>query len=336
MIQLTVRPGRVTTADLHGYDLKEVLRRGWSSAAQHSAPMAALRLRLARDPAINDRINQRGNPELCALLDCGVGLTALPADDFVAAATELGPNHLLGCAEFAEVVWRAGRPADAATVMRAVADAIPDQPAYDSHRSITQILIDAADLDTAAKSETGVRDASEQLIASADAVPRSAGDFGANLVRQVKPRATARFLLAGLRVPAGLAVQGMSIDDGATDPADAAQQRANSVAAVGKELEAISQTATATGRYLRLFARLYGVAAHLLRCDAAELRADVQQAGRTPIGPQRRAALLEAELTDKFAADDPLASGLQSALAAVGRGNQCPGAGHHPRRGHRR
>ena len=110
-----------------------------------------LRLRQARDPAINDRFNHRGDRELCALLACGPGLAAVPTADLVAAATELGPARLAGCTEFAEVAWRAGRPRDAAAIMRAVAGAIPDQPAWDSHRMITQLLIDAADVDAAAE-----------------------------------------------------------------------------------------------------------------------------------------------------------------------------------------
>ena len=110
-------------ADLDSYDLQGVLERGWSPAAAHSAEMAALRLRQARDPEINDRINDRGDKELCALLDCGPGLAGLPAGDLITAAAELAPGSLIGCAEYAEVAWRAGRPADAAAVMRAVVQA---------------------------------------------------------------------------------------------------------------------------------------------------------------------------------------------------------------------
>ena len=301
-------------ADLDGYDLRDVLRRGWSPEAERSTDMAAIRLRQARDPAINDRINHRDDEELCALLGCGPGLAALPAGDLVAAAAELAPDSLVGCAEFAEVAWRAGRPADAVAVMRAVADAIPGQPAYDSHRAITQILIDAADLDVAARSGTGMREAAERLTSSVGAVTASAGDFGASLARQVKARATARFLLAGQDAPTDLQAD---INGAATDPAGASRQRADRIAAAGKELEAISERATVTGAYIRLFAGLCSVAAHLLRYNAAELEADVDQAAAHRTAARRRAALLEAEVAGQFASDDPLASGLRSALAAV-------------------
>jgi hypothetical protein len=49
-------------ADLDRYDLRDVLRRDWSPEKAHSAEMALLRLRQARDPAINDRFKgSRGN-----------------------------------------------------------------------------------------------------------------------------------------------------------------------------------------------------------------------------------------------------------------------------------
>lgn len=191
-------------ADLDRYDLRDVLRRDWSRDAAYSAEMAALRLRLARDPAINDRFNHRGGEELCSLLACGPGLAEVPTADLVAAATELAPNRLAGCAEFAEVAWRAGRPADAAAVMRAVAEAIPRQPAYDSHRAITQLLIDAADFDVAAGRGTSLQEAGERL-AAAVAAADTAGDLGTSLAGQVKARVTARFLLAGLDPRPGLA-----------------------------------------------------------------------------------------------------------------------------------
>ena len=318
--QLRTRAGALIlhrAADLGGYDLKDALRRGWSPQAQHSANMATLRLRQARDPAINDRINQRGDPELCALLDCGAGLTALPSGDLVSAATELGPDSLLGCAEFAEVAWRAGRPSDAAAVMHAVANTIPAQPAYDSHRAITQVLIDAVHFDVAAESGNGVQEAADRLAVSASAVPDNAGDFGAVLVRQIKARASIRFLLTGQGIPAGLMVQGISADDAARDPADASRQRADRITAASKELEAMSKTATVTGTYIRLFAGLCGIAAYLLRYEAAELEADLDRAIAHRTAAQRRAVLLDAELTDQFAADDPLTSALHGALAAV-------------------
>ena len=307
-------------ADLDRYDLRDVLRRDWSPEASYSAEMAALRLRQARDPAINDRFNHRGDEELCALLACGPGLAGVPAADLVAAATELAPGRLVGCTEFAEVAWRAGRPADAAAIMRAVAEAIPDQPAYDSHRAITQLLIDAADFDVSAGPGADLREAAGPLtVAVTDADADAAGDLGTDLARQVKARATARFLLTGQDLPPGLTADQVHPGGDATDPADVFRRRAGCLAAVGRELESLSGRATVTGVYIRAFAGLCGIADHLLRYAAAELDADAGQAAAHKTAAQRRAVLLDAELARQFPDGDPLAGGLRNALTTVGQ-----------------
>lgn len=304
-------------ADLDRYDLRDVLRRDWSPDAAYSAEMAALRLRQARDPAINDRVNHRDDEELCSLLACGRGLAKVPTADLVAAATELAPNRLAGCTEFMEVAWRAGRPADAAAIMRAVADAIPRQPAYDSHRAITQLLIDAADFDVAASRGTSLQEAGERL-AAAVAAADTAGDLGTSLARQVKARATARFLLAGIDPQPGLA-QDQADAGGGADPADVLRRRAGCLTDVGKELESLSDRATVTAVYIRAFAGLCGVAGHLLQYAAAELDADTSQAAAHKTAAYRRAALLDAELARQFPDGDPLATGLRGALTGAGR-----------------
>lgn len=305
-------------ADLGRYDLRDVLRRDWSPEAAHSAEMAALRLRQARDPAISDRFSHRGDEQLCALLACGPGLAEVPAANLVAAATELGPDRLAGCAEFAEVAWRAGRPADAAAIMRAVAGTIPDQPAYDSHRAITQLLIDAADFDTAAGSGVGLRAAAGWLTAAVTAAD-SAGDLGSDLARQVKARATARFLLTGQNPPPGLTADQVDACGDPPDLAEGFRQRAACLAAAGKELRSLSNRATVTNGYVQAFAGLCDVAAHLLRYAAAELEADTSQAAAHQTAARRRAGLLDADLARQFPDGDPLAGGLRTALTTAGQ-----------------
>jgi hypothetical protein len=247
------------------------------------------------------------------------GLAKVPTADLVAAATQLAPNRLAGCAEFAEVAWRAGRPGDAAAIMRAVAEAIPRQPAYDSHRAITRLLIDAADFDVAAGRGTSLREASERL-AAAVAAADTAGDLGTSLARQVKARATARFLLAGLDPQPGLAADQADAGGGA-DPADVFRRRAGCLIDVGKELESLSDRATVTGVYIRAFAGLCGVAGHLLQYAAAELDADTSQAAAHKTAAHRRAALLDAELARQVPDGDPLVTGLRDALTVAGQVN---------------
>jgi hypothetical protein len=305
-------------ADLDRYALRDVLRRDWSPQAAHSAEMAALRLRQARDPAINGQFNHRGDEQLCALLACGPGLAEVPAADLVTAAAELGPGRLAGCAEFAEVAWRAGRPADAAAIMRAVARTIPDQPAFDSHRAITQLLIDAADFDTAASCGADVREAASRLTAAVTAAD-TAGELGTDLARQARVRAAARFLLTGHEPPTGLTADQAEAGGDPADPADAFRRRAGCLAAAGKELESLSDRATVTGVYIRAFAGLCGVAGHLLRYAAAELDADISRANAHKTAAQRRAILLDAELARQFPDGDPLAGGLRNALTTAGQ-----------------
>jgi hypothetical protein len=304
-------------ADLDRYDLRDVLERDWSSTAAHSAEMAVLRLRQARDPEINDRINYRGDKHLCALLDCGPGLAVLPADDLISAAAELAPGSLIGCAEYAEVAWRAGRPGDAAAVMRAIAQVIPAQPAYDSHRAITQLLADAADFDAVAQDVTAMQETAGKLAASAAAAVGGGDDYTASLMRQVRARATARFLLAGQEPPDGLALPAEAADSLAPGTAAASRLRADRLTSAAAELETLSQRATITAAYIRLFAGLCTVAAHLLRYDAAELDADTAHAAAHMTAARRQAGLLEADLAARMASGDPLATGLRGALTRV-------------------
>jgi hypothetical protein len=112
--------------------------------------MAELRLRQAADPVTNDRFDAGDDDELCALLDCGAGLAELLTADLTRAALREAPQYPLISAEFAEVAWRAARPADAATVMRAVAETIPGQPAFAWQQRFTQLMIAAAAADAAA------------------------------------------------------------------------------------------------------------------------------------------------------------------------------------------
>ena len=305
-------------ADLDRYDLRDVLGRDWSPETAHSVEMATLRLRQARDPAINDRFNHRGDRELCALLACGTGLAAVPAADLVAAAAELGPARLAGCTEFAEVAWRAARPADAAAVMRAVAGAIPDQPAWDSHRVITQLFIEAADADAAAGRGAGMQETAGRLTAALRAAD-AGGELGTDLARQIRARAAARFLLTGQDPPAGLLTAQARTGTDASDPATAFRQRADGLAAAGKELQQLSGRVTVTAGYIRVSGGLCHVAAHLLRYAAAELDADTGQAAAHQMAALRRASLLAEELADQFRDGDPLADGLRAALTAAGQ-----------------
>jgi len=303
-------------AELDGYDLRDALSRTWSPAVACSASMAQLRLRLVRDPSVNDRFQSRGDEQLCALLECGPGLTSIPASDLIGAAAELNPAYPLQAADFAEVAWRAGRPADAAAVMRAVQAAMPDQPAYSQQRALAQLLIDAADTDMAS---TGPRlaEAAQIVARSAAALESSPSDLRGNLLRQVKARMNVKLLLTGQDIPPGISSDAVPAPRAATDPAKIARNRAERLRAAARELDAVSQRATSTAAYLRVFAGLCEAGAHLLLLQAAELDADTSQAAAHLAAARGRTELLAGELGDRFTADDPLAAPLAAALAAI-------------------
>lgn len=303
-------------ADLDRYDLRDALRRNWSQETKQTLDMAVLRLRQARDPHINDRFNQRDDQQLCELLDCGPGLIALPTEDLIAAALGLAPNHPIGSAEFTEVAWRAGRPNDAATIMRAVIDATPHTPAYEQARALETLLVQAATFDAAAAAGDDLDDAAAALeVTIAAHKTNTGGDRQATMLRQIRARTTARFLLAGKETPENLAHSPDCIDSThGRGHAAARRARADHLALVAVELTALSQRRTATGEYLRAFANLCEIAVHLLRFDAAELEADIEAANTQRIAARRRAALVETELLEQFAPEDPLIAPLAAAL----------------------
>ena len=303
-------------ADLDGYDLRDVLGRGWLPSTASSAVMADLRLRQACDPRINDRFNAGDDEELCALLECGPGLTGLPLDDLLAAALDLAPDAPLGSAEFAEVAWRAGRVEDAASVLQVVLDATPDVPAYGGHRAILELLLHAAGLDLVAAATGDLSPVTGELEVALAAVADGEGDVADYLCAQARARIEIRYLLRGETVPSVLAASG---GDPSTRSSSSEIRRtqADQLVESSEKLAALSQRVTATGAYLRSFAGLCLVGADLLRLDAAELDADPRAFDAHAVAARRRAGELQAELVARFDSEDPLAAPLIAALARV-------------------
>ncbi|MGW1987886.1 hypothetical protein ACWCPJ_36465 [Streptomyces collinus] len=303
------------TADLDRYHLRDALRRDWLPQTTATLAMAKLRLRQMRDPYINDRFNAHDNQQLCALLDCGPGLAGLAVEDLREAALELGPHRVFDAAEYAEVAWRAARPGDAATVMNAVLETIPDQPAFAVHRALASLIAAAAAFDAAAA--TG-GDTSAAAIALTQAAHTLGADRDARaLADQARTRVTLRSLLTGYTpvLPAADTDQQPSPAD--SDPAAALRARATRLRATADTLRDQAQEATATAAYVRCFAGLCEVAAFLVRLDAAELDADTTEMTALATAVRRRAAAATTELEKRFADADPLAGPVRAALERV-------------------
>jgi hypothetical protein len=300
--------------ELDRYALREVLERSWLPTTTRGPRMAELRLRQAADPAINQRFNRRDDAVVCALLDCGVGLRDLPIADLTRAARDFAPQSPHRSAEFAEVAWRAARPADAATMMRAVAETIPDQPVFGWQKRFTELMAAAAAADAAAAAGQDWRpDAARAARAAADL---SHEGKSSDLLAAATAAAEVRRLLSGdpvsrpgeRRGPAG---------DAPGDPAEECRGRAQALKRVGKALAEAAPQATATCAYLRGIAALCEIATHLLLRDAAVLDADTAATAAHATAVQRRAELLGTELTARFDCGDPLVGPLLAQLEGV-------------------
>lgn len=293
-------------AQFDGYDLRDALRPRWLPQTQRSPQMARLRLRQAADGQINDRWNASDDEELRTLLTCGSGLTGLSDRDLTEAALDLTPDQPLAAAEFAEVAWRSGRPAIAATIMASVEAATPDQPAFSARHLLVNLVHAAADVDADASGGRDWRSAAGRVATAVDALATETdSDVVRSLCDHVTAAADVRRLLADER--------GQSVGD----PASALRRRAERLAQAGEALAAASQVATDTGAYLRAVAATGDVADHLLRAEAAVLDADREASAAHHEAALRRAALVLDDLTARFAEDDPLAAPLRTRLAEV-------------------
>jgi len=301
-------------ADLDRYHLRDVLRRDWLPRTTATPAMAQLRLRQVRDPYINDRFNAHDNRQLCALLDCGPGLAGLAVEDLRAAALELVPHRVFGVAEYAEVAWRAARPEDAAAIMNAVLEAIPNEPAFAVHRGLASLIAAAAAFDAAAATGVDTRAAARTLTQAAHTI--GADNDARALTDQARTRVTLRSLLAGHElIPATGADQHPGHSH--SDPVAVLRARAARLRATADALRDQSQEATATAAYVRCFAELCEVAACLVNLDAAELDADTTQMTALATAARRRAVATITELEKRFDDADPLAGPLRAALEQV-------------------
>ncbi len=305
--------------------VRRALKGEWTEIAVRSTQMASHRLRLARDPHINDRFNARDyDEELTALLECGVGLVDLPIADLTAAALDFAPDYPFASAEFMEIAWRAGRLADAEGLMASVTDGIPDQPAFLRQRAIARCFKAAASMDVAAAKED---DDDHQTIADAwDAIGRvvefqeEADDddhYIGRLVRQVGIRVAVRAILLGLDT-AALDELGVPPVEGVTEPAAVRRARADRVEHVARLLADGAMELTATGAYLRAYADVLLAAAHLLRFDAAEFDGDHTACESHLTAAERRGRDSVEVLAGTLGSDDPLAGALSRTVADLG------------------
>jgi hypothetical protein len=308
--------------DLDGYELRDTLRGDWHPESRVSPAMANLRLKLARDPRINDRVNSRDDEELRALLECGAGLRHLLESDVRAAALQCCPEVPYWTAEFAEVLWRGGRIGDAAAIVEAALDITPAERVYESRRAMLGCVLVAVRLDTQMQAGLDVAKAVHNATDGAAAALRSCpqGERPADLAQYVADRIALRCLLLGSDAPASLADLAPTFTPGswqtAEDPATGLRNRAADLTELRTRLAAEARRQTATGAYVRGITGLCGVADQLLRFDAAELDASDSRNAHL-IAAKRRARATVTGLLRYLGDDDPIGAPLLRALQEV-------------------
>lgn len=290
---------------LSAYDIKRLLSRKWTAPTAKSDRMALMRLVQAADPRINDRFNHRDeDPEMVALLDCGPGLLSLDTDDLVGVASDLGPDRPIAAAEFLEVAWRAGRPADTVAIIDALLAATPDEPAYAVKGLFFNVLASAARADAAAAVGAPWQAHAAKAVAGAEEL-RDVQD--ADRIKHVSDSVVAIFGLRRQLVARPLT----------GNPAEQLHAHAEELVAAADLLASPPQHMTPTGVYLRAVAASADVLAHLMRAEAAAYDADTEKINGHHVAAQRRCDLVIADVTENLGADDPLAGPLLVALEAV-------------------
>lgn len=304
--------------DLDGYDLRDVLENHWLAVTQHSAEMAKLRLRQAADPRINDRYNAREDKELCALLDCDDGLITLPLTDLKSAALQHAPDYPLASAEYAEILWRAGRSSEATMIMEEILRSIPVNLAYSHQRSLASLIAKASKVDSSALSNGDWREEIGGLAEILQSLATSESKSIQNLVLQLKAHSTIRFLITGDEPTSFLAIDGTrdsSPDVG--NPPSRLRLRAVRLRIAGETLKTNLHIGTVTGIYNQALVELCNIGSFLLKAEAATLEADSAEISTCLTAAQRRADLLFRELTNRFSTTDPLVGPLLAVLSDV-------------------
>ncbi|WP_374152849.1 hypothetical protein [Pseudarthrobacter sp. WHRI 8279] len=307
-LQLAVQASALAAAEvLSSFDLRDVLRaNGWGQEASRSVQMAQLRFKQAVDPLINDRFNQRGEPELTALLDCGAGLLALEARELAEAALRLGSDRPVEAAEFIEVAWRTGRLTDAVTIMNALLAATPDQPAYADQKLFFDVVAAVLQMDAGAIEGLEWKGFAEAALGGAAVLTQ---ERDAGVIKKVADSAVASVTLRRLLMAARPV-------DPADPPADL-RDRAQALKSAGEAVAKASVRATATGAYLRGVAALCDVVAHLLRAEAAAFDAQTEQMSAHKGAAERRSELLASALIETLGKDDPLGGPLLDVVEAA-------------------
>ncbi|WP_213453268.1 hypothetical protein [Rhizomonospora bruguierae] len=306
----------------------------WQPDARVASELAVLWLALAPRSTYGLRQRDEAEEALNGLLDCGAGLLGLPAADIIDIGARHSPESHYGSMEYAEVLARADRRDDVATLLQAALERIPHEPARSPQRALTALALAVARLQVTLATEPAEDVDSATIGAAIDyvgaAIATCLGHSEDNL-RWLRPFARAAAVRAALicelldlptpgDVTTALAdtatKRGHAHAAEPTDPAEKFTGRAKSLRALSTALRSGGKsTGTATHTGVAITAQLLDSIAHLLDAEAADLNADLTQAAAHRTAAQRRAAAIDLAAHRD---DDPLlprARDLQALLA---------------------
>jgi hypothetical protein len=318
--------------ELPWHQARRVIEQPWQPDARVAPKLAALWLALAPQETMGLRQHDEAEGALNGLLDCGAGLLGLPAVDIIEVGAAHSPESYFGSSEYAEVLARAERRADAVAVLEGALTRIPNEPARSSQRALVALAAAIGRLHVVLEldlpDDTRVREGVDEAGAAIGVCLGHSGDdlqwlrpFASAAAVRVAVVCTLLDVPTPAEVTAGLV--GAASDQAAfdssrsTDLADQFKGRAQRLRDLAASLQRGGEsTGTATQNGVVITGQILASVAHLLDAEGSDLNADRAQALSHRSAAARRASAIDLAT---YRDDDPLlprARALQARLAA--------------------
>ena len=313
----------------------KVIKHSWQPDARVAPGLAQQWLANAPHSTFGLRQHDEAEEALNGLLDCGIGLLGIPADNIIELGARHSPESHYGSVEYAEVLARVEDRIDAVKLLQVALDRVPDNQAHASQRTLINLALATGrlhsklttrdDNDTPTIEVADVQAAVDDLATVITTSQGFTGDDRTWLHRFELATATRAALtcdLLNLPYPPAIATtltaryNPPEVAAASADPAADLTRRADNLRYYAHALpDPYRSVATATRRGLDITSRLLDCVAHLYEAEAADLNADPVQGQAHRTAAQRRATVID---FTGFRLDDPLvmrARELQTILA---------------------
>lgn len=284
----------IASSRLEPHDLRDLVTWPWPERLANCRLLAERALAVLVSPELVDRFNERDSDVQVVLLGCPYGVGLLPLEDFRPVLELHLPDHPLPAIEVIEVLQRAGRWREAATIASEIVAAIPDDVESGPRRELAGTVALLAETEAAASE--GVAAADPNL-----AVNRSLPPSLSNHITRVLARSDACGVLGMLATPQSATAAGgfaVKLNQSATVISASFDNRDDLV----------------TTRAWRAWAELLVLQAHVLRWDAAVQAAEAD-ADRHLAAARRGAEVLWASITQH--SKDPLFAPIRDAIGRL-------------------